>query len=103
MAEKSKYLDAEKVYQCIKASPLIPSHAKGALFEDLQAGAACGVDLRPVVQGKWVNDHNGRYSPLGDNFFCSVCKEPSLRAYGKPAKTRFCQNCGADMRGEADG
>lgn len=55
---------------------------------------------RPVAHGKWINDHNGRYSPLGDNFLCSVCKEPSLRAYGKPAKTNFCSNCGADLREE---
>lgn len=59
-------------------------------------------DVRPVVRGKWVNDHNGRYSPLGDNFFCSACKDPSLRAYGKPAKTNFCPSCGAKMDGGQD-
>ena len=55
-------------------------------------------DVRPVVRGKWVNDHNGKYSPAGDNYFCSACKDPSLRAFGKPARTNFCPNCGADMR-----
>ena len=55
-------------------------------------------DVRPVVHGKWVNDHNGKYSPAGDNYFCSACKDPSLRAFGKPARTNFCPNCGADMR-----
>ena len=54
-------------------------------------------DVRPVVRGKWVNDHNGKYSPAGDNYFCSACKDPSLRAFGKPARTNFCPNCGADM------
>ena len=55
-------------------------------------------DVRPVVRGKWVNDHNGKYSASGDNFYCSICKDPSLRAFGKPARTNFCPNCGADMR-----
>lgn len=55
-------------------------------------------DVRPVARGKWVNDHNGKYSASGDNFYCSICKDPSLRAFGKPAKTNYCPNCGADMR-----
>lgn len=60
-------------------------------------------DVRPVVRGKWVNDHNGKYSASGDNFYCSICKDPSLRAFGKPAKTNYCPNCGADMRSEQEG
>lgn len=55
-------------------------------------------DVRPVVRGEWINDRNGKYSSSGDNFYCSICKDPSLRAFGKPAKTNYCPNCGADMR-----
>lgn len=55
-------------------------------------------DVRPVKRGKWINDHNGKYSSSGDNYFCSACKDPSLRAFGKPARTNYCPNCGADMR-----
>lgn len=90
MAKFAKYLDAEKVYQCIKASPLIPSHAKGAVFEDLQAGAACGVDLRPVVRGQWIEDQYGFVR-------CSECgmewDEP------EHPETSFCPSCGAKMDG----
>ena len=55
-------------------------------------------DFRPVVRGEWINDHNGKYSASGDNFYCSICKDPCLRAFGEPAKTNYCPNCGADMR-----
>jgi len=58
-------------------------------------------DVRPVKRGKWINDHNGKYSSSGDNYFCSACKDPSLRAFGKPARTNYCPNCGADMREES--
>ena len=71
-----------------------------AAFDNLKAIPA--EDVVPVVRGKWINDHNGKYSPLGDNFFCSVCKEPSLRAYGRPAKTNFCPNCGANLKDGAE-
>jgi len=54
-------------------------------------------DVRPVKRGKWINDHNGKYSSSGDNYFCSACKDPSLRAFGKPARTNYCPNCGAEM------
>ena len=41
-----------------------------ALASELIFAKIPAADVRPVVRGKWVNDHNGRYSPLGDNFFC---------------------------------
>ena len=64
-------------------------------IEDLPAA-----DVREVKRGRWVNDHNGRFSPSGDNYVCSVCGDPALRAFGHPAKTNYCPNCGADMREE---
>ena len=34
-----RLLDSEKVYQYIKETPLIPNHAKGAVFLDLESNA----------------------------------------------------------------
>ena len=46
------------------------------------------VDVRPVVQGKWVDE------PIkGVRYHCSVCQ-------GRFDYTwHFCPNCGANMRG----
>lgn len=93
MAEIAKYLDAEKAYQYIKASPLIPSNAKGAVFEDLRSSAACEADLQPVAHGRWIEDLYGFMR-------CSECgmewDEP------EHPETNYCFNCGAKMDGEPD-
>jgi hypothetical protein len=57
-------------------------------------------DVRPVVRGKWIRGNENRTSPIKDSYTCSVCGEKTLSGFcGNPAKTNFCPNCGADMRG----
>ena len=46
-------------------------------------------DVRPVVRGRWVDSKLD-----GVPSHCSECNYPIDRFY----KTRFCPNCGADMR-----
>lgn len=71
---------------------------------------ACSVDdmkddleNAPTIEerkkGKWI--HDGRDFPHGvDWIHCSVCGKKGINV---PADlTNFCQNCGADMRGEQD-
>lgn len=93
------YISREALFKEIEdygiIHPVIRDNELFALFCSIPAA-----DVRPVVRGEWVNDHNGKYSVSGDNFYCSICKDPSLRAFGKPAKTNYCPNCGADMRKE---
>lgn len=54
-------------------------------------------DVRPVARGHWVRKEHP--SPIVEAF-CSNCGDPALRAYGHPARTNYCPNCGADMRPE---
>lgn len=53
-------------------------------------------DVRENVHGKWIEIHNPSYSPFDGSpstfKICSVCESVSER------ETRYCQNCGADMR-----
>lgn len=54
---------------------------------------APAVDAVPVVHGRWLINPDGYYP------YCSECKEEPES--GK--MTKFCPNCGADMRGGNDG
>lgn len=48
-------------------------------------------DVRPVVRGKWIDEHSDK--PNDPRMRCSVCtcvEAPLL-------KWRFCPNCGAEM------
>lgn len=60
------------------------------------------IDAQPTIEehkkGKWI------YKDDLKQFFCSECGYPSLTfddeyLYGMD-KPNFCENCGADMRGE---
>lgn len=50
------------------------------------------IEVRP--QGEWIKDNSG-------NRFCSECGSSALyHEIGIIIESRFCPNCGADMRGE---
>ena len=67
-------------------------------------GKADALEIRPVLRrGKWIRDFS--------NYYCSECRKFAHIDYNKwdvfsPGAwilSNFCPNCGADMRGEADG
>ena len=102
MDNSGDYISREEAFNAILK--LVPKVDDDGYCWVIRGDAAMAIysipaaDVRPVGRGKWINDRNGKYSASGDNFYCSVCKDPSLRAFGKPAKTNYCPNCGADMR-----
>lgn len=51
-------------------------------------------EFKEVKRGQWVECSNEL------NKYCSECKKVNGAIYHKPP---FCENCGADMRGEEDG
>lgn len=54
------------------------------------------IEARPVVHGRWENNEYGLQ--------CSKCRCDSLyNGFNHPAKSTFCPNCGADMRGDDNG
>lgn len=56
------------------------------------------VPMREVVRGNWVRVGDT------DNFRCSRCNKMILATWDMPAALfNFCPNCGAEMKGEADG
>ena len=57
-------------------------------------------DVKPVVHGKWVES-----SIPCEEYVCSVCGGACwyYDCDGVVAKSRYCPNCGADMRGENNG
>ena len=64
---------------------------KIALVRDIEKLLAA--DVTPVRHGRWVPFHS---EAAGDIQYCSVCE------IGFDAKTVYCPNCGADMRGSND-
>ena len=60
------------------------------------------IDDQPAAQperkrGFWWAIEKGEKGYSAGNFRCSVCGKPNVSYIPKP---NFCQNCGADMRGE---
>ncbi len=60
-------------------------------------------DVREVVRGKWEKVEYNRGQHI--LYRCSLCGNPFGCDKGKPKENglKYCPNCGADMRGEADG
>lgn len=60
-------------------------------------GKKCGdsmADVRQVVKATWKRID---YKPCGHDYKCSSC------GWKNDMETRFCPNCGADMRGDKNG
>ena len=51
-------------------------------------------DVKPVVRGEWVHFDGG----FSDHYYCTACHKDIVLT----GNWRFCPNCGADMRKEAD-
>jgi hypothetical protein len=56
------------------------------------------IDAVPVVRGEWIH---GCTDGAGTEFcYCSACGEDALKDKGGYTEfSRYCPNCGADMRG----
>ena len=78
------------------------SHVEKSRVDELDTAIATLVNL-PTIQpepkeGKWEQVSAQRYFASASYIYrCSVCGENNLR------NTKYCPNCGADMRGEKDG
>ena len=77
-------------------------NAQGAIMDCIQTlnGMPSAQPQRP--KGKWIEQDDGWD---GVYYECSVCKEPFTLIDGTPKDNlyNFCPNCGAEMRGDADG
>ena len=85
MAEK-KYIDVEKIeWRWLPLSVINDVFITGSDIEQMPAA-----DVSEVRHAEWVtmSDADGTF------YACSECGEWSKH------KTRFCADCGADMRGE---
>ena len=76
---------------------------KGRPFIGCTVGEALKImtDEQPTIEpeqrkGKWIDITN--YESLEEEYKCSVCGYELYYSY----PTKFCPNCGADMRGEKD-
>ena len=89
------YISREFVLKCMEdsyKSAGISAEAKAKMTRWLNKAPAA--DVREVKRGKWIYDSWCK-------FRCSECRALSK---SEPAgRENFCPNCGADMRGEADG
>ena len=89
----------------IDASALITAIKKPSIYNINQADFISLVDEQPTVEpkrGEWIR-HNcfinigtGKF-PCIPHYRCSICKYDAR--YGI---TRYCPDCGADMRGEKE-
>lgn len=77
-----------------------PDTMTAVLFDGISGNHKIG--LKPVKQGKWVEEKDGWYG--GQGCRCSSCGYGySYKAYHEPYEFDFCPNCGAKMDGEEIG
>lgn len=56
--------------------------------------------IEPRKKGKWIEMPDDIFAPI---VVCSRCNQLAIvDLYGEYQRTRYCPNCGADMRGEQD-
>ena len=75
----------------------LPRHGKrGGIVHWKDIENAPIIETVPVRKGKWVRD----YKAIGMVWNCSECG--SLEFGYAEYLSKFCDNCGVDMRGESD-
>lgn len=101
-----RLIDADALKEEVKTM-LCPDGYKIMMLERIESAPAvikCSMtsdglplmDLRPRPQGEWIKDNSG-------NRFCSECGSSALyHEIGLKIESRFCPNCGADMKGGAE-
>lgn len=77
--------------ECVRAYP--NSFYNGIEVSRTAIRKLPAADVREVVRGKWIDHQQGRWVYAK----CSECETVH------DVRSNFCPNCGADMRGEADG
>lgn len=88
--------------ECVRACP--NSFYNGIEVARTAIHKLPAADVREVKRGKWVKNEDKA------GWHCSACKEVDNYAFSWNSDTgeyefqdNFCPNCGADMKGEADG
>lgn len=89
------YISRDYTVENMEKYPWDTEHDKNAAIH-LVRELVPAADVRPVMRGKWANEHlastsGGTYAVIR----CSVCKS-QFPLY----KTNYCPNCGAYMREE---
>lgn len=59
-------------------------------------------DVRENVKGEWIKTKyadTSHYAKV-ENYECNICKTSFSYHTDTESRPNFCQNCGADMRGE---
>lgn len=94
-----RLIDADSLKERMFAE--IPEHEKGVVDIFLEAVAAM-IDEQPTIErktGKWMHDKDDELF----SGYCSCCGWESVICETDVAGMPYCPNCGAYMRGEADG
>lgn len=96
----AEYINRDLVYRAVAdvmSYNDVPLQRYDSLLDVV--GSIPPVDVRPVRRGRWVDEHVYKQTMSGkiyDGFtYCSNCKQDFSFGY----RSKFCPNCGADMRG----
>lgn len=81
-------------YNCFDEDerPRYEAHSKAIYLLDCYLQDAPTIEAEPVRHGMWIRDYKGIM------WKCSECGVLALG--GEKSLTKFCGNCGADMKGE---
>lgn len=77
----------------LRLEQMLKSGKLDALMDE-KRGIKTGIDVRPVVRGKWL------LADDGDGKICSICGTDYCDLVLPVLEWNYCPNCGADMRGE---
>lgn len=93
--KKVDYIDRNEAIEAIRNDALdLVYYGKKEAIECLESVSAA--DVRPVAYGEWA-------SLGGDEWCCTNCGHviSTEGSWERPCK-KYCEECGADMRGKAD-
>ena len=86
---KIRPVDADELFQ--KAIDIINDETDNKAMR-ITAGIMLADTVEPVKHGKWIKRFGNRY--MFCIYDCSECRCPN------PIKTKYCPNCGAEMKEE---
>lgn len=89
----------EKVYELINNAPAVNTYTIEDIQEVQHNFLILGAKLAQRTQGEWIKQHGKIYMLVTDegNFVGEFTKCPKC-LYDKARGSKFCPNCGADMR-----
>lgn len=99
--EMARYIDADALINFLDETVpyeemLVSQYNADWIYSFIECAPT--IEARPVVRGEWIEKpHTDGFGGHYFLYHCSRCDTPNA------SKRNFCNECGADLRGDGDG